>query len=72
MHPEAGGVRPFFTGVEYCSYAPSSRLAMAGVQEAWLRRRDTRFEFLEPVNVCSYANEVQRASPGSPSMPGSS
>ena len=30
MHPEAGGVRPFFTGVEYCPYAPSSRLAMAG------------------------------------------
>ena len=27
MHPEAGGVRPFFTGVEYCAYAPSSRLA---------------------------------------------
>jgi len=30
IHPEAGGVRAFFTGVEYCAYAPSSRLAMAG------------------------------------------
>ena len=27
MHPKAGGARPFFTGVEYCLYAPSSRLA---------------------------------------------
>ena len=29
MHPEAGGVRLFLTVVEYCPYAPSSRLAMA-------------------------------------------
>ena len=26
IHPEAGGVRPFFTGVEYCPNATSSRL----------------------------------------------
>jgi len=29
-HPEAGGVRPFFTGVDDCRYAPTSRLALAG------------------------------------------
>ncbi len=29
MHPEADCVGPFFTGVEYCLYAPSSRLAGA-------------------------------------------